>query len=224
MPYVSLDESGVVIGVYAQPRRVFQQALTYHSTGRLKERLAEYPKLLEEAAARGEDVDATTDWLLANWPQEHDDPQIGQRLSDVSDDDPPWAADDDPEHPVTFEQLPDDDFGTEMLAAEGETTAYPGALIDQRRNDISLRIDDIARTRAQAANDVLTGTDIQAITQKIMLGIASDDDRTTERLFYAARTLSERIAAFAESMKRSLRDMSGPQLDAFDPAAVSWPA
>jgi hypothetical protein len=112
-------------------------------------------------------------------------------------------------------------YGERLRGAD--IASYPGSLIDQRRNDLSLIIDGLAADRNSAAQDIIRNTDIVELRHLIIMGHATDAQRDAERAYNAAGVRIAAVLAYAETLKRSLRDQNGDELDRFDPNAVEWP-
>ncbi len=69
MPYIERDESGAIVCLYNALDPVFQQARNYLSTGKLQERLGEYPAVHAEAARLGLSFDAAVTDICSRWPE-----------------------------------------------------------------------------------------------------------------------------------------------------------
>jgi hypothetical protein len=115
------------------------------------------------------------------------------------------------------------DAGQDVLPVADPAPSYPGSLIDQRRNDLSLIIDAEAAARIEAAQDIRRNTNIEELNNLIMMGLATDAQRAAERAYHEAGKRIADVLGYAETLKRSLRDQNGDELDRFDPNAVEWP-
>lgn len=116
----------------------------------------------------------------------------------------------------------------EPAAGEGVSDnpgAYPGIAIsiDERKNQLSVIVGDMALDRAQASEDVIRNTDEARLNHLLEMDLATDDDREALHLLYAAKSRVSAIYGFGLKLQRAIRDMDGEQLDAFDPAAADWP-
>lgn len=155
MPYVERDESGRIVCLYGALDPMFQQARNYLSTGKLQERLDEYPAVHAEAARLGvsfdeavgdrDDIhDPEKQWTICGrWPEWKSDEEL--ELESSHDDAAPEMGDSFDAHPDlrgdigepvdADEELSDpgsgDDGGGELGDAVdvGEGGAYPGMMI-----------------------------------------------------------------------------------------------
>lgn len=88
IPYVERDSNGEIVCLYGAVAPMFAQARTYLSTGKLQERLAEYPDVLaeaerlgvgiEEAVGHADDIhDPDRRWTICGrWPEWIDDAEL----------------------------------------------------------------------------------------------------------------------------------------------------
>lgn len=98
-----------------------------------------------------------------------------------------------------------------------------GAMVDQRRNEISSAINALARERIEVIEDAIRNADEAAINNRIMMGLASDEDRATSTRLGEMRRRVSQIQDHAGALQRSLRDWPAHELHLFDPNEEPWP-
>lgn len=98
-----------------------------------------------------------------------------------------------------------------------------GAMVDQRRNEISSAINALARERIEVIEDAIRNADEAAINNRIMMGLASDEDRATSTRLGEMRRRVSQIQDHAGALQRSLRDWPAGELHLFDPNEEPWP-
>ena len=121
------------------------------------------------------------------------------------------------ERPAQFEDI---------AAPEGGDMRYGGGtMVDQRRSEIAKTIGAIAQERAAASEDALRNIDETAINNKLMMGLATEEDRALSGDAGRRRALIKRIFIHADALQRSLRDWPSAHLDDFDPndPGNPWP-
>lgn len=102
---------------------------------------------------------------------------------------------------------------------------FGGMMRDDVLSELSKEIDEIARWRRVASQDVIRNTPYDDLQSKNSSGIPlTDDEKIRERNYYDAQTLIQQTERFAIDLKAALGAMSDKALANFRPIKSPWPS
>jgi len=133
MPYVKRDSEGRIVGLYGSIQNpMFTESRTWISSGKLEDRLAEYPAFVAEAERLGMSLDDAHDDLKSRWPEWIDSAELWKATQVAASADPdPIEPEAEPDHDLT-----DGIAGHDSMVYEGSPLAVDETVYDDPGGDV----------------------------------------------------------------------------------------
>jgi hypothetical protein len=109
-------------------------------------------------------------------------------------------------------------------ASAGHAGGYGGMMIDDARQQLAARVDEAAKPRLEACDEIIRNTPMQAINNARMLGQVTDEQAAQEAAYYAAGSKRLAVVETARKIKEQVWKAGPEMLATINPAEPSlWP-